>query len=213
MSALTDAIAEIRAGDHQTTNIRGKSYTTVATRVEIFRKHFGTTASLETEMLAAPDPLVRVQAIIKDEDGRVLATGMAEEDRTQGNVNRTSALENCETSAIGRCLAALGIHGGEYASAGEVNNAIAQQDISKKNPPGITDFRKRSHEFLNEVRSCQDHDQFTAFINQKTSMDFMEEASTKFPDDWIGDGQDIAGIKGEMNKHLKKLKKMEMEMA
>ena len=41
-------------------------------------------------------------------DGIVLATGYAEEIPGQGNVNKTSALENCETSAIGRALANAG---------------------------------------------------------------------------------------------------------
>ena len=35
-------------------------------------------------------------------------------------VNKTSAIENCETSAIGRALASLGLHGGSYASANEI---------------------------------------------------------------------------------------------
>ena len=46
-------------------------------------------------------------------------------------VNKTSALENCETSAIGRALANLGIHGGEFASAFEFDNAVN----NKSEPP------------------------------------------------------------------------------
>ena len=46
---------------------------------------------------------------------------MAEEIRGQGLVNTTSALENAETSAIGRALASLGLAGGEYASANELD--------------------------------------------------------------------------------------------
>ncbi len=42
-------------------------------------------------------------------------------------MKRTSALENAETSAIGRALAACGFAGTEYASADEVANAISQQ--------------------------------------------------------------------------------------
>ena len=42
-------------------------------------------------------------------------------------INATSALENAETSAIGRRLSALGFGGTEYASADEVANAIQQQ--------------------------------------------------------------------------------------
>jgi hypothetical protein len=71
--------------------------------------------------------LVRVTAYICDPTDRIIATGIAEEKRGSSQINRTSALENCETSAIGRALAAAGYGGSEYASANEVENAIQQQ--------------------------------------------------------------------------------------
>ena len=43
-----------------------------------------------------------------DNDGRRLASGYSEEVRAASKINATSALENAETSAIGRCLSALG---------------------------------------------------------------------------------------------------------
>lgn len=48
-------------------------------------------------------------------DGVMIATGWAEEVRGQGNVNRTSHVENCETSAIGRALANAGMAGSDMA--------------------------------------------------------------------------------------------------
>jgi hypothetical protein len=69
-----------------------------------------------------------MKASISNEQGRLLATGFAEEVRAASKINRTSALENAETSAIGRALAALGLAGTEYASADEVANAISQQN-------------------------------------------------------------------------------------
>jgi hypothetical protein len=103
----------------------GKKYTTVAVRVEVARRHFGAIGIATDVIQWATDngqPIV-VKATVTDEAGRVLATGHAEEVRGQGNVNRTSALENAETSAIGRALAALGINGGEFASADEMTQA------------------------------------------------------------------------------------------
>ena len=47
-------------------------------------------------------------------DGVMIATGWAEEVRGQGNVNRTSHLENCETSAVGRALANAGMAGSDF---------------------------------------------------------------------------------------------------
>ncbi len=39
----------------------------------------------------------------------IIATGWAEEIRGQGNVNKTSHVENCETSALGRALSNAGL--------------------------------------------------------------------------------------------------------
>ena len=47
-------------------------------------------------------------------DDRLIATGWAEEIRGQGNVNKTSHLENCETGAVGRALANAGLSGSDY---------------------------------------------------------------------------------------------------
>ena len=108
-------------------NVSGKWSTTVATRVSIFREVFGSDVNIVTEILSADLDRVCMKATIfiyQNGNWEQIATGFAEEFRGVGMVNKTSALENCETSAIGRALANLGIHGGEYASAFEVDNAI-----------------------------------------------------------------------------------------
>jgi hypothetical protein len=106
--------------------IHGKEYKTVALRVAEFRAaHPDYTIS--TELVEANDVLVIMKASILDNDGRLLATGYSEEVRAASKINATSALENAETSAIGRCLSALGFGGTEYASADEVASAIQQQ--------------------------------------------------------------------------------------
>lgn len=105
--------------------IHGKQYMTVAERVNDFRsKHPDYTIS--TELISNNESIVIMKASILNGD-QLLATGYAEEKRGATQINRTSALENCETSAIGRSLAALGFGGTEYASANEVENAIHQQ--------------------------------------------------------------------------------------
>ena len=48
-------------------------------------------------------------------DGTLISTGWAEEVRGQGNVNKTSHLENCESSALGRALANAGLAGSDPA--------------------------------------------------------------------------------------------------
>lgn len=105
--------------------IHGKVYLTVARRIKDFRdseRYEGW--SITTKRKVTTGSLVEVRAVIKDESDRVIATGMAEEDRAFGKINKTSALENAETSAVGRALAFLGLGGSEIASADEVSNAI-----------------------------------------------------------------------------------------
>lgn len=121
---LKKAIEAIKAAPK--ISIHGKQYTQVATRVEYFRECFGLNLSIETDFLESYDPnVVRVKAVIRAFDGRILSSGLAEEDRRNGKINATSALENAETSAIGRALAALGLMGGEYASTNEMEQAGA----------------------------------------------------------------------------------------
>ena len=108
--------------------IHGSTYLTVARRVDDFRKSEDFKGwSIETELVSAEDSMVVVKSTIRDSDGKVAATGYAEEDRSFGKINKTSALENCETSAVGRALAFLGLGGSEIASADEVAGAINQQ--------------------------------------------------------------------------------------
>jgi hypothetical protein len=100
--------------------IHGKDYQTVALRVKEFRKAHPN-LGLRTQMVRYDDEAVMCRAEIWDNEF-LLATGHAEERRSSSSINKTSALENCETSAIGRALAALGFGGTEFASANEVES-------------------------------------------------------------------------------------------
>lgn len=144
LKALNAAIAQL-AASKEARGIKqkgGKKYTVVADRVEAFRTHFGDMASIQTEILHyspkdKAHPIVVQACIYMWDNGtspRLVATGFAEEWRDEGYVNATSALENCETSAIGRALANLGLHGGEYASANEIDIAETKQAHLSKGP-------------------------------------------------------------------------------
>ena len=109
-----------------------KMYLEVKHRITILRRHYAIALGIDTTLLEANDKYVRVQAKIADPDGRVIASGMAEEIRGKGLVNQTSALENAETSAVGRALASLGLHGGEYASANEMDAVVRKTEIQNK---------------------------------------------------------------------------------
>jgi len=107
--------------------IHNKEYTTVAERIAQFREVYPDD-SLESEIVLNGDVVV-IKATIRTKDGRVVATGHAEEVRGSTNINKTSALENCETSAWGRALAALNFGGDQVASANEVSDAIIKQNV------------------------------------------------------------------------------------
>lgn len=111
-------------------NIHGKEYSTVALRVQKFREDNQYKYSLQSELVSADETKVVMRAFIRDlerEGYPEVASGYAEEKRNASMINKTSALENCETSAYGRALAAFGMAGTEFASADEVANAIKQQ--------------------------------------------------------------------------------------
>lgn len=64
-------------------------------------------------------------------DGEIIATGWAEEIRGQGNVNKTSHLENCETGAVGRALANAGLSGSDFTkrpSREEMGKVVRMSD-------------------------------------------------------------------------------------
>jgi len=109
----------------------GKQYTEVAKRVEAFRTVFGGEYGIDTEIIHNDGQTVVVKATVKDKDGFVVGSGLAEEIRGSSHITKTSAVEVCETSAIGRALASMGMHGGQYASANEMEGVKRKEQAIK----------------------------------------------------------------------------------
>ena len=126
----------------QTIKIHNNDYATVALRIAILRRNLGTTATISTNIIFHDDKkvIVRSEVFI---DNKLVSTGLAEELRAASRINQTSALENAETSAVGRALAMLGLTNDKIASAEEVSGAIIQSD--KKLTAALTDLDKVSH--------------------------------------------------------------------
>lgn len=179
----------------KTTNIKGKEYAEVNQRIKAFRS-ICPSYSIETEMLSLIDGVVTFKALIKDEVGKILAVGHAQEKENGSFINKTSYIENCETSAVGRALGMLGIGvDTSLASADEVLNAINNQNnVSKgedKNVPksSIRDkpasnknINSNSSNYNNETELSTNpndliDDKYIAYIRQQLSRTGISEKS------------------------------------
>lgn len=211
--------------DDGVVRIHGKEYLTVARRVSDFRlahpEH-----GLTTAVVLRDAECVVMQATITDPAGRVIATGHAEEYRKSSQINRTSALENAETSAIGRALAAFGIGGTEFASANEVENAIHQQgqghsqaDAVSPAPTynfpegpatGITMLKGMCRDFWREVAGCGDSDELETLLCTKEAIALFQQCENlenpAHREIWEGDGKDNPGLHGFIQMRRGELK-------
>ena len=113
----------------KTVNIKGKEYVEVNERVKYFRtskEYEGW--SIETKLLKFSEGVCVVKATVLNAEGRKMAEGLAYEREDSTFINKTSYLENCETSAVGRALGFLGIGiDTSIASSDEVQNAMTNQ--------------------------------------------------------------------------------------
>ena len=92
---------------------------------------FGGEYGIDTDIIHNDGQTVVVKATVKDKDGFIVGSGLAEEIRGSSQITRTSAVEVCETSAIGRALASMGMHGGQYASANEMEGVKRKEAAIK----------------------------------------------------------------------------------
>jgi len=111
-----------------TVNIKGKKYSTVNERLKHLLQYFPEARFNEEILFHDADRVImKTELYISD---TIYAVGHAEEFRNSSFINKTSALENCSSSALGRCLAAFGLSGSEYASAEELVNALNNQSTN-----------------------------------------------------------------------------------
>ena len=123
----------------KTIDFKGKGYVEVNTRVKAFRG-ICPSGAITTEIVDMTDGVVTMKATIADEEGRVLSTGLAQEKESSSYINKTSFIENCETSAVGRALGFLGIGiDASMCSADELANALNNQNKNGKKAEKTTD--------------------------------------------------------------------------
>ncbi len=116
------------------TDVKGKDYVMVNQRVKAFRMVYPA-GKIQTEIVALKDGIVIFKASVYDEDEVLLGTGTAQEKESSSFINKTSYIENCETSAVGRALGfcGFGIDSG-IASLEEVENAKNNQNKKAPKP-------------------------------------------------------------------------------
>lgn len=120
-------------GSIKTASIQGKEYAEVNQRIKAFRSLCPGGAIL-TEMLSCENGVCIFKASVYDEEMRILGTGTAYEKEGSSFINKTSYIENCETSAVGRALGMCGFGiDTSIASSEEVQNAILNQNNNSQN--------------------------------------------------------------------------------
>lgn len=185
-------------------------YITVHSRVKVFRQCIGTELGIDTNKISSGEfksilwnfsskawekdndgnytpydgEWVIFKAVIKDLQGNVIASGWAKEvDDSRNFINKTSLYENCETSAIGRALACLGIGiDNSYASANEVTQAIDGQN-NPPIPPKKKDSTNNKDTFQKVDKKGRDF--YGDFPNGYPGISFMTTEMMKLYDDKI----------------------------
>lgn len=115
----------------KTTDIKGKNYAEVNQRIKAFRMVHPNGAII-TDIVSLVDGVVTMKTTVYDDEARVIGTGTAQEKETSSYINKTSFIENCETSAVGRALGMCGFGiDTSIASYEEVANAIENQNKSE----------------------------------------------------------------------------------
>lgn len=125
------------------TDIKGKPYMEVNQRIKAFRMVYPT-GYIHTEMASNNNGvcIFRTDVGYYDSEGNKieLATGTAYEKEGEGFINKTSYIENAETSCVGRALGMAGFGvDASVASAEEVQNAMLQQEENQNKEKSNSD--------------------------------------------------------------------------
>lgn len=115
----------------KTTDIKGKEYAEVNQRIKVFRMLYPE-GFIRTQLISNENGICVMKAEVGISN-YVMASGTAYEKEDSSFINKTSYIENCETSAVGRALGMLGIGiDTSIASYEEVSNAINNQTITQE---------------------------------------------------------------------------------
>lgn len=187
-----------------TTDIKGKEYAEVNQRIKAFRMIYPT-GFITTELASNENGVCIIKASVGfyDDNGEafILGTGLAYEKENSTFINKTSYIENCETSAVGRALgmAGFGIDT-SVASYEEVATAIANQESTATKAKAETktktteskpkeDKPMATLEQIGELKTLMKNDGVSAdfILNSykiKSFKEFTEEMYTNVTKNW-----------------------------
>lgn len=181
--------------------VKGKNYTCVSARVAAFRE-LCPQGTITTDIINMADGVVTMKTTVSDETGKVLATGMAQEKESSSYINKTSYIENCETSSVGRALGMLGIGSDEQmASAEELANALNNQKPGQKAEPKQNAEQKRrpttmsdpiSPAMVNTLKEmCKHHNMPESVLLERYQTDSFQKLTMASWRDWSNTGKEF----------------------
>lgn len=164
-----------------TTDIKGKDYVEVNERVKAFRMLYPE-GQIVTNIYSLESGVVVIQACVSDNEGKLLATGTSYEVENSTFINKTSYIENCETSAVGRALGFLGIGiDTSIASKDEIETVIEKQnheiDKQSKNEFQVTNGKitKAQISTLTKILTDERKPKLLAYFKVEKIEDLTEE--------------------------------------
>ena len=171
-------------GNMKTINIKGKEYVEVAERIKCFNREYPN-GKIQTIMMSNNNGAVIIQATVTPDVAKPerFFTGYAHEKEDSSFINKTSYIENCETSAVGRALGMMGIGLiDSVASANEVMNAMENQEKKPPKPDKDSAYRTMLQRFIKAKEALGDEDYYEILgsngyehSNQITSVDMGEK--------------------------------------
>lgn len=159
----------------ETIDLKGKEYAMVNQRIKAFRMVYPE-GTIETEMLSNENGVAVFKATVKNIE-IVLGTGHAYEKEGSSFINKTSYIENAESSAIGRALGMCGFGiDTSVASYEEVANAMANQETPTKD---ATKPDKASSDAVKYISSNATKDEIEAILKAYKAKELKDLTGTQ----------------------------------
>ena len=159
-------------------DIKGKKYVLVSDRVLYFNEHYPNWSIQTTRESVGDMEVVKAFVVPDMEQPNRMFTWYSQAKRGDGFINKTSALENAETSAVGRALAFMWIGViDSIASADEITKA----DNASKGTKKYT-YQSRFQKAMSNkefMKNCLDQNDFINKIKDKYELDEFQESQLR----------------------------------